>query len=52
MRLKNIPGAKEAVADSPYVVHTPFEKPIRQGQVLIHDVCATGVDVIATRGVE
>lgn len=26
MRLKNIPGAKEAVADSPYVVHTPFEK--------------------------
>ena len=26
MRLKNIPGAKEAVAVSPYVVHTPFEK--------------------------
>lgn len=47
------PVPKEKIFDCMQaILHTPFEKPIRQGQVLIHDVCATSVDVIATRGVE
>ena len=30
----------------------PFSAPIHAGDVLIPDVCGTGVDVIATKSVE
>lgn len=33
------------------VMEKPFEAPIRAGDVLIEDVCGTGVDVIATKSV-
>ena len=33
------------------VMETPFTPPIVAGDVLIHDVCGTGVDVIATKSV-
>lgn len=34
------------------VMAKPFEAPIHVGDVLIPDVCGTGVDVIATKAVE
>ena len=34
------------------VMEKPFEAPIAAGDVLIPDVCGTGVDVIATKTVE
>ena len=34
------------------VMEKPFEAPIHAGDVLIPDVCGTGVDVIATKTVE
>ncbi|MBR5111219.1 MAG: DUF1667 domain-containing protein [Clostridia bacterium] len=34
------------------VMDHPFEAPIRAGDVLIPNVCGTGVDVIATKSVE
>ena len=34
------------------VMETSFEAPIHAGDVLIPDVCGTGVDVIATKTVE
>ena len=34
------------------VMEKPFEAPIQAGDVLIPDVCGTGVDVIATKSVE
>ena len=33
------------------VIGAPFQPPIAAGDVLIHDVCGTGVDVIATKAV-
>ena len=34
------------------IMAKPFEAPIAAGDVLIPDVCGTGVDVIATKAVE
>ena len=34
------------------VMEKPFEAPIQAGDVLIPNVCGTGVDVIATKSVE
>ena len=34
------------------IMEKPFEAPIAAGDVLIPDVCGTGVDVIATKAVE
>ncbi len=34
------------------IMAKPFEAPIAAGDVLIPDVCGTGVDVIATKSVE
>ena len=34
------------------IMEKPIEAPIAAGDVLIPDVCGTGVDVIATKAVE
>lgn len=33
------------------ILSTPFAAPVHTGDVLIHDVCQTGVNVVATRDV-
>ena len=51
MRLRNIPGAQDAILESPYVVQEPQTKKGHWGEVFVKKPAASGYQLYRNRDV-